>query len=235
MNGIRKTFAIAAAVSLVCLSSVGAMAANKLIVMDSTGKVNKFMVTDSGYAGIGTTPSYPLHIVGAGGAEKTTLYMINNGRASGYLVTDSPIIYFMRNNFSSVNGGLPRNGDRLGSLLFGGAGKASASISVYASGTWSSTSKPGVISFQTTSPGYTYPTDKVRITSSGYVGIGTIAPAAKLDVSGGIRLNSTGTRPTNCTASISGLLWLNQSGNTDILSICAKVSGGYAWHNITLN
>jgi hypothetical protein len=54
MNVFKKTITLAAAVSLVCLSSAGAMAANKLIVKDSGGAADMFVVTDTGRIGVGT-------------------------------------------------------------------------------------------------------------------------------------------------------------------------------------
>jgi hypothetical protein len=236
MNGLKKTFAIVAAASLVCLSSAGAMAASKLIVKGTDGTTDKFVVTDTGYTGIGTsTPTYGLQIVGSNG-NATGLAVINDGGAS-YNAANSGGFQFIRNNPSGTNTGLPQSGDRLGYFTFGalsaGAAKNMALVGGFADGTWTATSFPTSVRFETTPSGGIARLERMRINASGNVGIGTTAPAQKLDVSGGIRLNSTGAQPT-CDASNRGTFWVIQ-GTTDVLQICAQVSGGYAWHGITLN
>jgi hypothetical protein len=236
MNGLKKTFAIAAAVSLVCLSSAGAIAANKLIVKDSTGTTDKFVVTDSGFVGIGASPSFPLTIVGAGNFTQTTLYMVNNGRtATTGSADDSPGLYLVRANISTLNGGMPRSQDRLGFINFAsrlsGATKISAYLASYATGTWTTTSTPSFISISTTNNGSISPTEKMRIKSLGATGI--------VQVNGGAMLNSTGTKPA-CSAALRGTLWLTQvAGGTasgDLLQICAQLpsSTSFNWRTVTL-
>jgi len=220
-----------------CVSSGAALAANKLIVKGTDGTTDKFVVTDSGSVGIGTgSPVFPFNIVGGGDATASLFYMYNYGRDSA-AVNDSPCLLFFRNNVAAVNSGLPRNGDRLGYFAFGskigGVGKYSSAVVSFAEGTYSPTSNPGYLSFQTTSVNATGTTEKVRIASSGNVGIGTSAPVQKLDVNGGIRLNSTGTKPT-CVEAIRGTLWLEQ-GTTDVLQICVQAgAGSFFWRTVTL-
>ena len=92
MKVLKKTFAVAAAVSLVCLSSVGAMAAQKLIVKDSTGTNDVFVVTDSGSIGIGTSaPAAAFHLVGT--SINTTQF---RSVMSGTTASDSSSFLFLR-------------------------------------------------------------------------------------------------------------------------------------------
>jgi hypothetical protein len=237
MKVMKKTFVLAAAVSLVCLSSAGAMAANKLIVKDSGGTNDKFVVTDLGYVGVGgVTPTYPVHIVGAGASSTTSFYMINNGRTA-VAATDSPAFQLMRNNATGVNGKLPRANDRLGSFLFGSvilsANKYSAQLAAFATGTWSATSTPGYLSFGITTTGNVSPTEKMKLRT-----VGTTSQAI-VDVSGGVRINSSGTKPT-CDAAIRGTLWFVQvaagNANGDLLQICAQLpsSSALGWRTVTI-
>jgi hypothetical protein len=68
----------------------------------------------------------------------------------------------------------------------------------------------------------------------GNVGIGTTAPGAKLEVNGGIRLNTATAKPT-CDASQRGTLWFTQGGAgvKDTLEVCAKDANDvYAWRTL---
>lgn len=229
-----RKIAILVTVAFVLVSSGTTMAANKLIVKNSTGDADAFVVSDSGKIGIGiSTPLTAVHINGPtlGTTQLISRYEgTTNGGGGGFIV--------LHNNAS---GALPNNGDRLGYFFFGsydGANQRnSAGIAARAEGTWSSSSLPAYIAFETTPSnavqvnGNPQRTEKLRITGTGYVGIGTTTPAQKLDVSGGIRLNSTGDRPA-CNSSNRGTLWLVQ-GATDELTICVQ-DGGYVWKIVTL-
>ncbi|MEW6584685.1 MAG: hypothetical protein AB1442_03630 [Nitrospirota bacterium] len=61
------------------------------------------------------------------------------------------------------------------------------------------------------------------INSSGNVGISTTSPSQKLEVNGGVRLNTATTKPT-CDANARGTQWFTQgaSGVKDTLEVCAK-------------
>lgn len=70
--------------------------------------------------------------------------------------------------------------------------------------------------------------------SSGNVGIGVIDPVVKLEINGGVRLNTDETRPS-CDASLRGTLWFTKGGSgvKDVLEICAKDSSdNYDWRII---
>lgn len=71
---------------------------------------------------------------------------------------------------------------------------------------------------------------------NGNVGIGPTlsSPQARLEIDGGVRLNTTDTRPT-CSSAQRGTLWFTQNtGATDTLSICVRQSDNstYTWRSL---
>ena len=80
------------------------------------------------------------------------------------------------------------NQDTLGQLMWAGSDGANfiqaASILSAVDGTPGTNDMPGRLVFSTTADGASSPTERMRIASSGNVGIGTISPVTKLDVSG---------------------------------------------------
>ena len=67
---------------------------------------------------------------------------------------------------------------------------------------------------------------------SGNVGIGTTTPEAKLEVNGGVRLNTTDARP-GCDDSKRGMLWFTNGGTgNDDLQICMKTGATPTWKNL---
>jgi len=235
MNVFKKTVTLAAAVSLVCLFSAGAMAANKLIVKDSTGATDMFVVTDAGLIGSGTNSPIAAFQAKGNTYPATQIVAHWNGVNAGI---DSR---YAGGGFMGLYNGnsnaLPLLNNRLGYFLFGsanGTGKlVGAGLNFNAEQNWTTLSIPAYISFMTAPVNSVNMTERVRITSAGNVGINTTAPSQKLDISGGFRLNSAGAAPT-CNAANRGTFWITQ-GTTDNLQLCGQVSGGYAWRNVTLN
>ena len=78
-------------------------------------------------------------------------------------------------------------GQRLGYFLTGSQGGGSSpgngtGMAGYADGPWSSTSRPAFLTFETTKTGTVQRSEAMRISSSGYVGIGTVTPVYRLHV-----------------------------------------------------
>lgn len=77
--------------------------------------------------------------------------------------------------------------------------------------------------------------DNASIAIAGNVGIGTAGtPTAKLEVNGGIRLNSTAAKPV-CNDATRGTFWVTRSpaGVKDAVEVCAKdQADAYAWRII---
>jgi hypothetical protein len=70
---------------------------------------------------------------------------------------------------------------------------------------------------------------------AGALGIGTTtAPTEKLEVNGGVKLNTTSAKPT-CSATTRGTFWFTQgaTGVKDSVQVCAKdAANAYAWRTI---
>jgi len=121
----------------------------------------------------------------------------------------------------------PNSGDNLGTLAFGGSNEASArfdsysSITSFASETWGAAARGSELRFNTTSNGSTAISERLRIDSSGNVGIGTSSPIGKLSIG-----NSSNNFVVDIDSSASyaeiqaynAPLYINRQGNNTILN-----------------
>jgi len=71
-------------------------------------------------------------------------------------------------------------------------------------------------------------TERLRISSTGNVGIGTPTPTQKFEVNGGIRINTSATRPV-CDANARGTFWFSQDTADDRMEVCARINGIMTW------
>lgn len=244
---MKRKIMLAVAASVVALLPVMAQAANKLIVKGTDGTTDKMVVTDTGYVGVGTNaPFSSINLVGPTNAAAQVLAHSNYTGSGG-----GGSFVGLHNN---ANGALPLAGDRLGYFYFGTKSGTSyrlgGGMSVYADGPWTDTSLPTAFKFETaaatTGTTVSPRIERMRITSSGNVGIGTDVPKQSLEVNGGIRLNNTAnsikakaSKPScnNTTGPTTdgGVLWFTAgaSGVKDTLEVCAKDDyNNYAWRTV---
>jgi len=226
---VRK-FALVAALAILCVSSQTAMGASKLIVRDSANTTDKVVLTDNGQIGLGLGTSPPVGMLHSKGNSYETTQILsqwvgtfNNG-GGGFLG-------FHNNNDNT----LPVANDRLGYFLFGSFNGANrimgGGMTVKAEKTWSATSAPAFITFDTAPENSTTRYERIRITSNGNIGIGTSSPAQKLEIGGGLRLNTSTSRPT-CSSTTRGTIWFIRSGTgtPDYFSVCVKKADeNYEW------
>jgi len=225
--------------AVLALPAVG-MAAPQFSVLNTAGTADVLTVTDTGMMGIGTSAparglnifSTSANIASIGIQHAPVLPVTAGGGALG--------LYF---NYGIDGLTLPRSGDRLGTILFGAATRSitttvtGANIAAKAEAQWTDNGttvvSPSYLVFNTTPAGTTGVIERVRVTGSGYVGIGATAPSQKLEVNGGIRLNpATAVKPT-CDVTVRGTMWFTQ-GAPDKVEFCALDSTStYNWKQIS--
>lgn len=67
------------------------------------------------------------------------------------------------------------------------------------------------------------------VLKEGNVGVGISSPNQKLEVDGGLKLNSSTARPA-CNADSRGTFWVTKGATSDHVSVCLlKQSGAYKW------
>lgn len=208
---------------------------NALVVGDSANPDSTpFMIDASGNVGIGVLPAFAnnkLSIAGSGVDAQSWLVRYSDD-AAGYdirlLKTRSTNIYAQS---------VVQSGDLLGALSFGGDDgsvyRLAASISAAVDGTPGTNDMPGRLVFSTTADGASSPTERMRIDSSGNVGIGTTSPNASaiLDAQSttkGVRFPNMTTTQKNAIASpAAGLVIFD----TTLAKLCLYT--GAAWQTIT--
>ena len=230
---VSKKVVLAVALGLVAMVPVSAMAANKLIVKDAAGTTDKFVVTDKGYVGIGSTnPNVALDLVAPAGQARIVIQTVGTSTIGGGGFIG------LHNNDLADNSGLPRKEDRIGFHLFGTKNGTttvtSGGFQVMAEDNWTSTSYPTYFKFETVAPNTTTKYERFRISGNGNVGISASAPTQRLEVNGGVRLNTSTTKPA-CDTNSRGTIWFTKGavGVADKIEVCYKNSSeNYMWNSL---
>jgi hypothetical protein len=184
---------------------------NALVVEDSANPdATPFVINSSGQLFIGKTSSEDtglrtIDIISNGGAS-----VANNGNIRSIRCADevTGIIYSQgRTRGSAQTQTIVQADDSLGNFVWSGYDGVdqivAARISSLVDGTPGANDMPGRLEFSTTSDGAATPTERMRITSSGNVGIGTTSPNSKLHIAGDLTVSSA-TVATSATAGTNG-------------------------------
>ncbi|MBX2965539.1 MAG: tail fiber domain-containing protein [Cyclobacteriaceae bacterium] len=169
-------------------------------IIFSTTDAERMRIDAAGNVGIGTTPANFFHVAGDVGGAGTIATLEGHSTTA----TRGPGISLLRSKGTVASPVAVVNGDYLGGFSVSGrtasAYNLSSGIQFNVDGVVSGTSVPGRITFSTTLLGASTTTERMRITNSGNVGIGSTAPANRLTVAAGTSIGSGYTAtaaPTN--------------------------------------
>ncbi len=192
----------------------------KLAVKDSAGN-NAYSMTSNGI----------MNILGAASQPSLTLQM--HGDVSG----QRPVFVGNRSRGTASIPLAVQTGDKLGTLAFAGhdgtAFQSGALMEVFVDGTVSAGSVPQRFSIVTGSAPSNR-AERLVVKNDGNVGIGTTAPSQRLEVAGGVRLNTVAAKPTcdDATPTTRGTIWVTQGAADDTVEVCAKVEGVLQWKKL---
>jgi hypothetical protein len=182
---------------------------NALVVEDSTNPdASPFVVDASGNVIVGYTT--PITILDTGGVARTPRVELHGLTEStaGQSVTNwtsastvGAILYLAKSKSGVVGTQtVVASGDLLGAIQFSGDDGTNfvpaARITAAVDGTPGTNDMPGRLVFSTTADGASTPTERMRITSAGNVGVGTTAPDAKFTVDSGTQFDAASARTT---------------------------------------
>jgi hypothetical protein len=178
-------------------SQSGAIGCASNTMVFSTGPTERARIDSSGRLLIGTStvrnagnasqPSRsPLYFIEGAGANAYSLFTGILGRADA----NGPNFVFAKTRSNAIGDNTSvQNGDVLGQFFFAGAdgtdlNSIGASIQAEVDGTPGTNDMPGRLIFSTTADGASTPTERLRITSDGKVGVGDDVPDVQLNVKG---------------------------------------------------
>ena len=247
----KAKLAIAALLVAGALYPMTALAANKLIVKD-TGSVDKFVVTDTGYVGVGTNaPGAALHISGATKGNPSQIKAFNTdataaqGGGGGFFLGHN-------NGIPGTPSNLPKKHDRIGYMNVGTIVDAAPGSNFFAGGfqfnaaaDWAYDTQqhfPIYLQLKTADAAASSSSTRLVIYPSGTVYIGANFPALipstpansipavsqKLEIDGGARLIPQASGQPTCAAATVGTFWYVQS--SDAVQVCT----GTGWKTVTV-
>jgi hypothetical protein len=197
--------------------------------IDSSGRL---LVGTSSARGIGTSALWQMQVEGTGAQlPGISLTQNANDAEAAYLAFGKSRGTFVGSNT------VVQSGDRLGQIVFAGSDGTDletrgAEITCFVDGTPGTDDMPGRLVFSTTADGASSPTERMRITNAGLVGLGTSVPSSLLHlVSSGqptITIADDGGRKTELRAPDSSANpgFVGTTTNHDLLLQAGTTAGG---------
>ena len=192
-----------------------ASAADKLVVMDSAGTNTMYTVKDSGALTLGTANTNL-----NGGLTNffgmTIFNPLQDGRSALEFGSNQSGTNSTVGAFAVYNTAIGVTDKRIGQIQFATDGAINSGKLILTS--WNN----GVAGFVAV------------FKANGSLGVGQANPTQKLEVNGGVRLNTVTAQPT-CDSTARGTFWAVQgaAGVKDSVQVCAKDAGdAYAWRTV---
>ena len=209
-------------------SAGGANAATERMVIDSSGRLL-----------VGTPSARTISSAFMGGGGATADFQVEGqflaigSFSSNRNDSFGPYLAFVKSRGTTANSfTLVNNGDVIGALSFNGtdgsAALAGAAITALVEGTPGANDMPGCLVFSTTADGASIPTERLRISSNGRVGIGLTSPGANLHINNNAALSSV-----PAIGSLGGLFNATVGSNAYGLVSGALNSGAYFFQSQT--
>ena len=197
-------------------------AAGERLRIDSSGRL--LVGTSSARSNVGSINQE------VGGGNLVVSSFLANAFAYGFA--------FVKSRSTTTLGTILSNGDQLGPLSWYGddgssTPKPAASIDCFVDGTPGANDMPGRLVFSTAADGAASPTERMRITSGGNVGIGVSSPSSPLEVAGQINAVApfAGFAAFQ-TAAGTGFRWALNNDGTFFLQ---RTTDGFATGSISIN
>ena len=183
-------------------------ASNKVLVNTNTARANFFNSTSSPIVQVEGTSFDTSSLSVVRNSDAATAPFLVLGKARGATVESNTIV---------------QSGDAVGSISFQGNDGTefveAARITGLIDGTPGANDMPGALTFATTADGASSPTERMRITSAGNVGIGTTSPSGKFHVA------NTGTAGT--TADNLAVYFSSTNRNSNVYIQAKNTDGSF--------
>lgn len=197
-------------------------------------RFERVRITASGNVGIGTkTPATQLHVV-KDTSQGGSIVFLDGYEGDG--ISNGPNIAIRQSRGSISIPASTKSNDIVGQVNFRGRGPSGfapirrAGVLAYATEDYTDTAQGTKLTLATTANGTAMPVDQVFVLGNGNVGVGAESPTQKLEVNGGLRLNSSAARPT-CNADTRGTFWVSSAEASDAVLVCLlkRSTGEYKW------